>query len=135
MSSYIQSNLMFQLQNAAAYAVQVADSGKTLLIPTQGAAMTITLPPPQDGLRYRFMHLTISAFTKTIIPNAGAGVAASTVTGSCINNNAGAIAVVNKSASANVQFTALAAIGDYVDLNCEDNVWYTNGLSSVVGLA
>ena len=55
MTNYIQSNYVVTLPNAAAYTVLASDSGKTLLIPGQGAAMAISLPIPQMGLSYKFL--------------------------------------------------------------------------------
>ena len=134
MSGYIQTNHVVTLLDAAKYAVQAADSGKTLLIPIQSQNLAITLPSVQAGLRFRFMSIAISAFTKTITPTN-----VNTLTGTLINLSS-AVAVVGvaivfpiaKSASATVQFTATSGTGDYIDLNCNGSIWYISGLSYTV---
>lgn len=136
MSNYIQTNYVVAIPDAATYTVLPSDSGKTLLIPILGQVLAITLPVPQMGLRYRFMAVGILANAATITPSI-----ANTMTGSLLNILPGAAGIpaivrVGKSASPTVQFTATATIGDYVDLNCNGNIWYVSGLSFVAaGLA
>jgi hypothetical protein len=134
MSIPVQSNNFVTLPAPAApapgtYTVLASDSGKTLLIPIQSQVIAVSLPPSQAGLHYRFMAIGILAFAVTITPSV-----ANTITGTLINTTAApAIAFVAKSDSANVQFTGNARIGDWVDMNCDGNIWYVSGISSVAG--
>lgn len=131
MSNYIQSNYVVTLPNAVAYTVLPSDSGKTLLLPGQGAAMAITLPTPQMGLRYKFI-VTGAAVGQivTITPPVG------TVSGMCLTLTPGANASLTVSnislklnAAASIQILAASARGDWLEMNCDGVNWYVSGLS------
>ena len=135
MTNYIQSNQCVTLPDAVAYTAREADSGKMLLIPTQTAPMTITLPTAKAGLCYRFQAVATLGNDVTIQPADGA-----LVTGVCFNFTPGnaaatAIGAIEKDDDADIAFTALARTGDYVDINCDGTTWFINGQSRAVGFA
>src|SRR6185503_748442 len=123
--SYIQSNYVVTLPApiapaAGTYTVLESDSGKTLLVPIQSQALAVTLPPSKQGLHYKFFATGLLAFAVTITPSV-----ANTINGSLINLTAvPATAFVAKTAAANVQLTAAAHMGDYVDMVCDGEQWY-----------
>lgn len=131
MSSYIQTNYTVTLPNAVAYTVLESDSGKTLFIPGQGAAMAIALPAAKMGLRYKFMCSAVAGQLVTITPVSG------TVSGSCINLTiAPTVQLVVKAGDASVAFAGTCRIGDYIDINSNGINWFVNGISTVTnGLA
>ena len=143
MTTFIQSNQAIQLLAAgvaATYIVAVADSGKNIMIPPLGGAalftLGITLPSLQAGLRYRFIAQGILASAVTIVP----AVAANIFVGTLLLNNGGGppliTGMIAKTGSANVQLTATAASGDFIDLFCDGTLWYASGASRVAaGLA
>ena len=51
MTNFIQSNQIDNLPDSTAITIYPADSGKTLLVPAQSGASTVTMPALQDGLR------------------------------------------------------------------------------------
>lgn len=129
MSNYIQSNYVVTLPNAVAYTVLPSDSGKTLLLPGQGAAMAITLPTPQMGLRYKFIitGATVGQIV-TITPPVG------TVSGMCLTlvpGIAGANVTISLklNAAASISILAAAARGDWLEMNCDGVNWYVSGIS------
>ena len=132
-SNIVQTNQFVTMANAAA-SILAIDTGKTHLIPGQGAARIFTLPLPQPGLNYKFMIIGGTAGNNiTMTPSGGA-----TVTGLCLNFTTGngaaaAIAAITKNASANIIIRAAAPRGTYLNMNCDGSVWYIEGMSNAVG--
>jgi len=90
------------------------------------------LPALKAGLRYRFHAQGILASAVTITPNTAANI----FVGSLLVNNANTANVVPKTGAANVQLTATAASGDFVELICDGTIWHAFGSSRVAaGLA
>lgn len=135
MSNYIQSNQVVTLPNQAAITVNAADSGKTLLVPAQGAASVITMPSLQAGLRYRFLATAALGSNAVITPPTNG-----TITGTVLNLTPGVagvcvIASVIKAANNTITLAALAPAGTYLDMNCDGSIWYISGISTAVGFA
>jgi hypothetical protein len=142
MSGYVQTNKAVQLiaaGAAATYAVSAADSGKIHLIPVLGGGgantLDITLPTLEAGLKFKFVAQGVLASDVTIAP----AVAANIFVGTLLLNNGGGpplvTGMVAKTGSANVQLTATAASGDYIELFCDGTLWASGASRIADGLA
>ena len=108
MSGYVQSNQTITLP-LGNYTVSSADTGKTLLIPAQGAAI-IRLPNASLGLHYRFIMLGVATGTINITTGAAGGLRGVALTANST--------VPITAAATNVNFVNTAADGDFIDAYC-----------------
>ena len=143
MAGYIQTNQPVQFiaaGAAATYSVSTSDTGKIHFIPILGGAgvntLGITLPVLQAGLHYRLKAQGILASAVTIAPNTAANIFVGTL---LLNNGGGpplVTGMIAKTGTANVQLTATAASGDFIELYCDGTLWHAFGSSRVAaGLA
>ena len=147
MSNLIQSNQVITLPAVASITnlISATDSGKIVIIPTQLAAQTFTLPLPSPGLCYKFIvngllgfNVTISTnpislfygnlYNKTTAPISTAMAAANAGVGTQVNFNAA------KGGATFITFLSTATIGTMVDVVSDGNYWYVNGLWMGAGI-
>ena len=136
-SNYIQSNQVTTLAAPLAASltnlIAEADSGKILILPAQGFAQTFTLPLPKAGLCYKIIAGNTIGNPVTILTNPvnlfqGALINVSTA-------NAAATPLIFtavKVASPSVIINNTALIGAWVEMHCDGDFWFVNGLSATV---
>tara|TARA_R110002012_G_scaffold299663_1_gene498869 strand:+ start:1968 stop:2405 length:438 start_codon:yes stop_codon:yes gene_type:complete len=92
-------------------------TGATVLIPTTGAASTITLPAARLGLQYKLVCAANNGNHSITIAGKFAGTAL----------DAGAVAPVNGTTSAVIAGLKFKK-GDYLELTCDGEYWLANGM-------
>lgn len=131
MTSNIEQTNQFVTLTNAAQTIYAIDTGKTHLIPAQGAGRIFNLPLPQPGLNYKFIVIGATVGNNvTMTPTGGA-----TVTGLCFNFTPGlgaaaAIATPNINQAASVIIRQPAPRGTYLNMNCDGKDWYIEGMSN-----
>ena len=138
-SNYIQSNQTITLAAPLAASltnlIQEADSGKVLILPSQTAIQTFTLPLPISGLCYKIIANGTIGFDVTISTTPGALFygrlvnvsSAVTVAGTAMTFSAAKIGVTN------IIFEAAALKGTWVEMISDGDIWYVIGLGDGPG--
>lgn len=104
--------------------VPTTESRQTHPFTSAGADYTITLPPPANGLLYKFVMQTTAGTKKTTIAtNAGAAIMYGAVT--CLSTGLLVPGAVS------VSFSSSAVIGDWVQVESDGINWYVSGASRV----
>lgn len=143
MSNYVQTNQTVLLGNSS-HTISAANSGKIHILNTAltVGAKTLTLPPVEAGLNYKFIIGVPGAALgqiSTLMPANAAGVAVNGILYGSVINNTGVVGtmITPKVIGSNTaDFTANAVLGDYIELYSDGTYWYINGLSTVAaGLA
>lgn len=136
MSGYIQSNQIVLVPNIAAYAVSVADTGKTLITSLTTALIgdiVISLPPLSEGLHYRFINGG-SAVAATNVQTVTIRATAAVLYGQIIEGPVINVAFTPVSALTDINFVALVTLkGDCIDLYCDGASWYVDGRARSAG--
>ncbi|HRP37986.1 MAG TPA: hypothetical protein PLS50_09340, partial [Candidatus Dojkabacteria bacterium] len=136
MSTYVQTNQMVYVPASTApntiYRVNAADSGKTLLIPSNGAVgntLNINLPARAAGLKFKFMASDAVTAITTIRATTDGTTTINALFYGCFWNipNGAHPSVARKVGVDTVQFNAAANVGDFIEVNCDGTYWYTLG--------
>ena len=148
MSNYIQSNQVVILPAPGAASltnlIYETDSGKILLLGAQTAIQTFTLPLPKAGLRYKIICNATVGFDVIIATNPInlfygnlTSVSTTPITTATAAAATGSypVVVAAKTASPSITFKAVARSGDYVEMSCDGNNWYVNGMSTTIFLS
>ena len=139
-SNYIQSNQTITLAAPLAASltnlIQEADSGKVLILPSQNAIQTFTLPLPLSGLCYNIIANGTIGFDVTISTNPGALFYGRLVNVSSAISVAGTAMtfVATKNGSNNIIFKATALKGAWVEMISDGDIWYVIGLGDGPGI-
>ena len=134
-SNYIQSNQVITLASPLAASItnliSEADSGKILILPAQGFAQTFTLPLPRAGLCFKIITGGTIGNPVTILTNP-----VNLFQGALINLSTSAAAATPlvftavKVAQPSIIINTTALIGAWVEMHCDGDFWFVNGLSA-----
>lgn len=122
-----------KVPDAATCTVLAEDSGKTHILPDLTADITISLPPEQDGLEYRFIYAGAAADAQDWLIDTGSNTNFFKGGVLHVDADAGAAAdeciPISSDGNSNSKMTVLTPdVGTWVHLFCDGTVWYVNGM-------
>lgn len=125
------SSKIVSIADAASYAVLVADSGKTHVLPDLTASITVTLPTASAGLEYRFIGKAIAADAQNWKFATTNGVFLGGVQFADTDEPASPALLTsvfpNGSSNDNMTYVTPSA-GSYVHVICDGTNWIVNGV-------
>ncbi len=131
MSVYLQTNQVVTIQDAAAYAVSPADTGKTIMLRIMSQGCTITLPALAAGLHYRIQTpVAGAALAFDVAVTASAGLL---LNGVITFPGATPVAVTDNTSITFLTAGTPCAIGDSIDCYCDGTRWSVLGYSRLNG--
>ena len=135
-SNYIQSNQVITLPSPLAASltnlIYEADSGEVLILPSQGFAQTFTLPLPKIGICYKIITSGAIGNPVTILTNPVnlfQGALINVTTAVAAAGVASEFTAV-KANSPSILINGTAQIGAWVEMHCDGDFWFVNGLSA-----
>ena len=132
MSLYVQTNQIVFIPNIPNYAVNSADTGKTMITPQTQAAtdVAIALPALQEGLHYRFINGAAAALSGTVAISATGAI----IYGNAVMGPNGGVALLEINGATTINFLTAASVrGDTIDLYCDGTNWYVQASSRIAG--
>ena len=133
MATYLQTNQIVLVPNAAAYAISAIDTGKIFVLPqtTVGVgAIAVTLPAPALGLHYRVINGSAAASVAAVTLAATAAI----MHGQLVQGPTNGVSLTAVAGLTTVTFVIASSIkGDYVDLYSDGTLWCIQGASSHAG--